>query len=94
MTAVDHELINSYANFPDTFVSEAHANAGAQEHGAGGGATAAAAAAAADLASVGPSKSRVAQFYLQVLAESFAKDLPSARRGVEQLGALAGRFVN
>lgn len=95
MTAVDQELINSHANFPDTFVSGAHANIGVQGHGAGGGGTAAAAAAAAaDPAGAGPSTSRVAQFYLQVLAESFARDLPSARRGVEQLGAVAGRLVD
>lgn len=33
---------------------------------------------------------KVTHFYLQVLADSFAKELPGVRRAEEQLAALAG----
>ena len=33
---------------------------------------------------------KVTYFYLQVLADSFAKELPGVRRAEEQLAALAG----
>ena len=93
-TAVDRELINNHEDFPDAFVARAHAhnNTGAHGHGVGGGTMVT--ASAADGAMVGPGSSKVAPFYLHILAESFAKHLPSARRGVEQLGALAGKIVD
>lgn len=94
VTAVDRQLINNHDDFPDAFVARAYAhnNTGAHGYGVGSGATAT--ASAADGAMVAPGSSKVAHFYLHVLAESFAKNLPSARRGVEQLGALAGKIVD
>lgn len=82
-TAVDQELINNQVNFPDKFVARAHIQSISQGQGSGGGTGG---------SGGGGSQSggKVAKFYLQVLADSFAKDLPSARRGEEQLGALAG----
>lgn len=88
VSAVDQELINNHADFPDKFVARGHAQSAVQGHGVSGGGAAAAAAPANTAA--GQSTANVAQFYLQVIADSFAKNLPSARRGVEQLGALAG----
>lgn len=78
MTAIDQELIAQNPELPeDKFVTRY----GAQT--ASGGATGGSGCGLIET-------NRVAHFYLQVLAESFAKDLPSARRGEEQLSALAG----
>lgn len=40
----------------------------------------------------GPTEQRSKHFYYQVLADSFAKDLPGVRRAEEQLAALAGEL--
>lgn len=97
VTAIDQELIHHDVDFPDTFVSrmmqqqqhtggqvllssknagEAVANAGSGGGGGGGGESAG---------------GKPHHFYLQMLAESFAKNLPGVRRGEEQLAALAGK---
>lgn len=41
----------------------------------------------------GLSEEKVTHFYYQVLADSFAKDLPGIRRAEEQLAALAGKWL-
>lgn len=91
MTAIDRELIAQHPELPeDKFVvrhgtqTQTQTQTGGSSAGAAGGGGSGAPTEAG---------SRVAHFYLQVLAESFAKDLPGARRGEEQLSALAGEPV-
>lgn len=95
-TAVDQELIHHGEDFPDAFVARAQQHTGhgllvsrnvfageAAGTGGGGGGTGGGVSAGG----------RPHHFYLQVLADSFAKSLPGVRRGEEQLAALAGESV-
>lgn len=97
LTAVDQELINNQAESPDKLVARAHqhANHGSSESGQGGwtsGASSSAVTAAGKGTGYGLSSAgNVSQFYLQVLVDTFEGTLPSARRGEEQLEALAGK---
>lgn len=90
VSAVDQELINNHTDLPDKFVVRAQqhptqgAAAGSGSSGVGGSGGSGGSLTVGKL---------VPHFYLQVLAESFAKDLPSVRRGEQQLAALAGEFV-
>lgn len=90
MIAVDQELIYHDDDFPDAFVARMQQHTGhgllvsrnvftgGDEAGTGGGGGGVSAG------------GRPHHFYLQVLVDSFAKNLPGVRRGEEQLAALAG----
>lgn len=93
MAAVDQELIHHHLDLPDKFVvranqhySTAHSNLSASGYGAtsmssptGGGGSGG-----------GLMDDKVTHYYYQVLADSFAKEIPGVRRAEEQLAALAG----
>lgn len=94
-SAVDQELISNQVGSPDLFVTKANAYLVAHGHGPGAPPSGPGVAGSSSVSGGGQYPgSRVPQFYLQVLADSFAQDLPSARRGQEQLGALAGGFMS
>lgn len=94
MTAVEQELMNPNTNAPDIFVarSQHHVTQGVSLSGHGAGAAGSSGGGGGGGGAGVVPGGKVAYFYLQVLVESFAKDLPSARRGQEQLAALAGAF--
>lgn len=95
MTAVDQELIHHDPNLPDKFVVRAQ-----NQHPATAASTSLSASAYGAPSISSPTgggasggalpEDKVTYFYYQVLADSFAKELPGVRRAEEQLAALAG----
>lgn len=109
MTAVDQELIHHDPNLPDKFVvraqSQQHPSAAAAAavgttslsasvYGAPPIASNPTAAGGGGSVAGGLLEDKVAHFYYQVLADSFAKELPGVRRAEEQLAALAGERMH
>lgn len=93
MAAVDQELIHHHPDLPDKFVVRAnqhHPVAHSSPAASGYGATSLSSPTSGGGSGGRLMDDKVTHFYYQILADSFAKELPGVRRAEEELAALAG----
>eukprot|EP00903_Cladosiphon_okamuranus_P012671 g11851.t1 len=96
ISAVDQELIHHHPDLPDKFVVRAnqhHPAAHSSPIASGYGATSLSSPTGGAGSGGGLMDDKVTHYYYQILADSFAKELPGVRRAEEQLAALAAIVV-